>query len=165
MKRKGRIPTTARKSTDRVNFEDPQKLKGRILGMCRKDFKKSPMYAAAKRRAFLGDTVYKCEGCCQHFYTGSSDKNYESLKSEKYPDLIRGKESKLLDMDHVNPVVPYDRTTNDMSLDEIIPRIYCNESNLEYLCKAKCHKEKTEKEKTIRKKYRELKKLEKDVDS
>lgn len=160
MKRKGRIPTTARKSTDRVNFEDPQKLKGRILGMCRKDFKKSPMYAAAKRRAFLGDTVYKCEGCGQHFYTGISDKNYESLKSEKYPDLIKGKESKLLDMDHYfEPVIPYDRSTNDMTLDEIIPRIYCHEDNLRYLCKNICHSEKTKKESTIRKKYRELRKL------
>ena len=162
MKRKGRIPTTAKKSTDRSVFEDPQKLKGRVLGMCRKDFKKSPQYAAAKRRAFLGDTVYRCEGCGQHFYTGVSDKNFEALKSEKYPDLIKGKESKLLDMDHhFEPVIPYDRTTKGMTLDEIVPRIYCHEDNLLYLCKAKCHKEKTAKEKSIRAKYAELSKLEK----
>jgi hypothetical protein len=160
VKRKGRIPVSGRTTTDRSIFEDPYKLKGRVLGMVRKDFKKSPMYAAAKKRAFLGDTVYRCEGCGQHFYTGTSDKNFEALKSEKYPDLIRGKESKLLDMDHIDSVVPYDRTTKDMTLDELIPRVYCHENNLQYICKEKCHKEKTAKEKSIRAKYAELKKLE-----
>jgi hypothetical protein len=162
MKRRGRVPTTAKKSTDRSVFEDPQKLKGRVLGMCRKDFKKSPQYAAAKRRAFLGDTVYRCEGCGQHFYTGVSEKNFEALKSEKYPDLIKEKESKALDVDHISPVIPYDRTTKNMSLDEIIPRIYCHEDNLSVLCKV-CHREKTAKEKSIRAKYAELSKLEEKI--
>lgn len=160
-KKRGRPPTTMRKTTKRDVFEDPYKLKGRVLGMCRSDFKKSPQYAAAKKRAFLGKTVYKCESCGQTFYTGASQKNYDQLKEDQYPDLIRMSERKALDMDHIECVIPYDKTTKEMSLDEIVPRIYCHEDKLQYICKAKCHKEKTAKEKTIRSKYQQLKKMEK----
>lgn len=159
-KRKGRKPTIARKTDKREVFEDFQKLKGRILGMCRSDFKKSPQYAAAKKRAFLGKTIYKCESCGQTFYTGSSQKNYETLREEQYPNLIRMSERKALDMDHIECVIPYEKTTKEMSLDEIVPRIYCHEDKLQYICKSKCHKEKTAKEKSIRAKYQQIKKLE-----
>jgi hypothetical protein len=160
MKKKGRIPTTGRKTTDRSVFEDPQKLKGRIIGMARKDFKKSPMYAEAKKRAFLGKTVYRCvkPECEFRVYTGASTKNFEALK-EEYPPLIRASESKSLQMDHISPVVPYDSSTKEMSLDEMLPRVYCNEDNLQYICKA-CHKEKSSREASIRKTFREIKKLE-----
>ena len=162
MKRKGRIPTTGRKTTDRSVFEDPQKLKGRIIGMARKDFKKSPMYAAAEKRAFLGKTVYRCvvEDCDFRVYTGASQKNFEALKEETYPTLIRASKSKSLQMDHIEPVVPYDRTTKDMSTDEMLPRIYCHEDNLQYICKCH-HKEKTAKESKVRKLLRDEKKEEK----
>lgn len=160
-KKRGRVPTSGRKTTNREVFEDPQKLKGRVVSMMRRDFKKSPMYDTAKKRAFLGKTVYKCEMCGQTFYTGASQKNFEKLKEEEYPELIRLSEKKALDMDHREPIVPYDSTTREMTLDELAPRIYCSEDNLQYICKAKCHKEKTAKEKSIRAKYQQLKKLEK----
>ena len=159
MKKRGRIPTTARKTTDRSVFEDPYKLKGRIIGMARKDFKKSPMYNIAKKRAFLGKTVYRCEieDCDFRVYTGASEKNFESLK-EEYPTLIKASESRSLQMDHIEPVVPYDSSTKAMVLEDMLPRIYCHEDNLQYICKA-CHKEKSSKEASIRKQYREIKKL------
>lgn len=158
-KRRGRVPTTGRKTTKRDVFEDPQKLKGRVLGMCRKDYKKSPMFAAAEKKAFLGKTVYKCMLCDYKVYTGASQKNYEALL-EEYPNLVRGSKSKCLQTDHIDPIVPYDSTTKEMSLDDLLPRIYCHEDNLQVLCK-QCHKEKTAKEKTIRAKYQQLKKLDK----
>ena len=82
MKKRGRKPTTARKTTSRAVFEDHQKLKGRVVGMMRTDFKKSPMHAAAKARAFLGKTVYMCveDGWDFHVFTGASQKNFETLK-------------------------------------------------------------------------------------
>jgi len=158
VKKRGRIPTTARKTTSREVFEDPQKLKGRIIGMARKDFKKSPMYAAAEKRAFLGKTVYRCilEDCDFRVYTGVSAKNFEVLK-EEYPNLIKASLSKSLQMDHVEPVIPYDSSTKEMSLDLLLPRIYCHEDNLQYICKA-CHKEKSSKEATVRKLLRQEKK-------
>jgi hypothetical protein len=158
VKKRGRLPTTMRKTTSREVFEDPQKLKGRIIGMARKDFKKSPMYAAAEKRAFLGKTVYRCilEDCDFRVYTGVSAKNFEALK-EEYPNLIKASLSKSLQMDHLKPIVPYDSSTKEMSLDELLPRIYCHEDNLQYICKS-CHKEKTSKEATVRKLYRAEKK-------
>lgn len=158
-KKRGRLPTTARKTTSREVFEDRDKLRGRVIGMCRKDFKKSPMYSEAEKRSFLGGTVYKCELCDFKVYTGASQKNFEKLKEEKYPDLVRGTKRKYLQMDHIESVIPYDSSTKEMSLDEMIPRIYCHEDNLQYICKS-CHSSKTAKEASIRKKYRELKKLE-----
>jgi hypothetical protein len=157
-KKKGRLPTTMRKTTDISVFEDPYKLKGRVLGMMRKDFKKSPMYSMALKRAFLGKTVYQCtnEACDFKVYTGVSAKNFEALK-EEYPNLIKGSLSKNIQTDHVDPIVPYDRTTKNMSLDELAPRVYCATENLACLCKA-CHKEKSSKESTIRKLYRAEKK-------
>ena len=51
-KKKGRKPTTGIKTTKRDIFEDPIKLKGRVLTLMRAYFKKSPMYAAAKKSSF-----------------------------------------------------------------------------------------------------------------
>ena len=134
-------------------------LKTRITNLMRKDLRKTPQYNNAKKRHFKGRAVYQCPSCEKHFYTGSSDKNYELL-IEEYKDLIKCKE-KDLHMDHVEPLVPYDKDLDSMSLEEIAERVYCwdNEENLSYICK-QCHTEKTSKEKSIRSKYKKLKKLE-----
>ena len=149
MKKKAKKPTTGRKTTKRDIFEDPQKLKGRVLSLMRADFKKSPMYSEAKSRSFEGKAVYKCPLCSVRIYTGASDKNYEKMLLED-PNLLRGKESKMLQLDHILPIVPYDRATKDMSLDELAPRVYCHENNMAYICKP-CHKSKTSEEATLRK--------------
>ena len=155
-KKKGRKPKTGRKTTKRDVFEDPQKLKGRVLSLMRADFKKSPMYSEAKARSFEGKAIYKCPICNVRIYTGTSDKNYEKLLAED-PELLRGKESKMMQLDHLSPVVPYDRATKDMSLDELAPRVYCHEDNMQYVCKP-CHKKKTSEEATLRKLERAKKK-------
>lgn len=158
-KKRGRIPTTGRKTTSREVFEDPQKLKGRIIGMCRKDFKKSPMYAEAEKRAFLGKTIYKCmEPFCDfRVYTGASEKNFLKHKEELYPTLVMKSKAKSMQMDHIEPVVPYTTSTKEMGLTDLLPRIYCHEDNLAYICKS-CHKEKTSAEATMRKEHRALRK-------
>jgi len=89
-------------------------------------------------------------------YTGVSDKNYEKLKLE-HPKLQRGKESKMFNLDHIEPIVPYDRATKDMSLDELAPRVYCHEDNMQYICK-ECHKIKSVHESGLRKEERRNKK-------
>lgn len=155
-KKKARKPKTGRKTTKRDIFEDPQKLKGRVLSLMRADFKKSPMYSEAKARSFEGKSIYKCPLCKVRIYTGASDKNYEKMLLED-PELLRGKESKMLQLDHFSPIVPVDRATKDMSLDELAPRVYCHEDNMMYICKS-CHKEKTSEEATLRKLERAKKK-------
>jgi 5-methylcytosine-specific restriction endonuclease McrA len=135
-------------------------LKTRVTNLMRKDLKKTPQYSKAKAKHFLGKTVYLCPVCNGHFYTGASEKNYQNLKEEKYPDLVRCKDRDF-HMDHVNPVIPYDSSAEELTLDETAIRVYCfdNDENLQYICK-ECHKAKTSKEKTLRSKYKKVKKLE-----
>jgi hypothetical protein len=133
-----------------------KKLRTRVTNLMRRDLKKTKMYSNAKNRHFKGMTVFMCPACEVHFYTGSSDKNYESLK-EEYEVLERCK-SKEFHMDHIEPVTPYDKEFHDMTLDEIADRNYCKEDNLQYICES-CHKKKTAKEATIRSKYKKIKKL------
>ena len=76
-----------------------KKLRTRVTNLMRRDLKKTKMYSNAKNRHFKGKTVFMCPACEVHFYTGSSDKNYESLK-EEYEVLERCK-SKEFHADHV----------------------------------------------------------------
>jgi 5-methylcytosine-specific restriction endonuclease McrA len=135
-------------------------LKTRVSNLVRKDLKKTPQYSKAKAKSFLGKAVYICNVCKGHFYTGASEKNFLRLKEEMYTDLIRCKES-AFHMDHIEPVIPYDSSAEEMSIEDIIHRVYCfdNEDNFQYICK-ECHTGKTSKEKTLRSKYKKLKKLE-----
>ena len=135
-----------------------KKLRTRVSNLIRRDLKKTPWYSRVVKKSFLGKTIYKCPICKDEYYTGSSQKNYDKLKEES-PDLKRCKSSEF-NMDHIEPVVPYDTDLHSMTLDEIAIRVYSKEDNLQYICSV-CHKEKTAKEARIRKLYRDEKKLEK----
>ena len=47
-----------------------------------------------------------------------------------------------IQLDHVEPVIPVDKSFEEMSFDEVINRQWCEENNLKVLCKP-CHHEKT----------------------
>lgn len=49
-------------------------------------------------------------------------------------------------VDHIDPVIPFGKTIQDMSYDEIVERIFCRLDNLQVLCKS-CHAKKTKLEK------------------
>lgn len=53
------------------------------------------------------------------------------------------------DVDHVDPVVPVDSTTAEMSLDEIADRAWCDEQRLQVLCEM-CHDAKSKFENALR---------------
>lgn len=55
----------------------------------------------------------------------------------------------LLQVDHMSPVVPIDKTLEDMSWDEVIDNQWCNENLLQALCKP-CHEVKTKAENKLR---------------
>ena len=57
------------------------------------------------------------------------------------------------DVDHIDPVIPANKTFNDMTLDEFVDRCYCDESNLQVLCES-CHNWKTNKEKQLKKEFK-----------
>jgi len=56
-----------------------------------------------------------------------------------------------VDVDHIKPVVPFNRRAYDMKLDTYVRRLWCHIRNLQVLCK-ECHKKKTAIEKSKRRK-------------
>ena len=95
-----------------------KKLRTRVTNLMRRDLKKTTMYSNAKKRHFKGKAVFQCPACEVHFYTGSSDKNYDVLL-EEYGELERCS-NKEFHMDHIDPVTPYDKEFHDMDLNEMI---------------------------------------------
>lgn len=71
---------------------------------------------------------------------------------------------KYVNVDHIEPVVPLDKTESKMTYDEIGRGIFCKKDNLQVLCKTpmsknkgkpSCHKIKTDEENYIRKQINE----------
>ena len=59
----------------------------------------------------------------------------------------------LLEVDHQEPVVPIGSSLEEMSWDQIIDNIWCDEDKLQALCKL-CHRSKTSIEGQIRRKLK-----------
>lgn len=47
-----------------------------------------------------------------------------------------------LEVDHLDPIIPVNRTLEDMSWDEVIARVFCDPINLDTKCKL-CHRSKS----------------------
>ncbi len=60
---------------------------------------------------------------------------------------------KEVQVDHKNPIVP---VTGFVSWDEVINNMFCEQDNLQVLCK-ECHNTKSQVEKTLRKEYKNAK--------
>lgn len=60
---------------------------------------------------------------------------------------------KEVSIDHITPVRPVDRLTNDWTWDEFITNLFCDSSKLQVLCKPH-HKEKTRMENILRRNYK-----------
>lgn len=55
----------------------------------------------------------------------------------------------LLEVDHLEPVVPLDKTLESMSWDNLVERLWCDVKGLAAVCKL-CHSSKTKAENAIR---------------
>lgn len=143
-----------------------KKLRGRLQAIIRKDFKKSELYSNAEEKARIDVKVHQCQSCKKYMYTGVSEKNFEAFK-DKYEGIVAAEVTRsksgakraktMYEIDHVDPVIPYDRYYYEVDMEEFVERTHCSIENLELLCK-ECHKEKSAKEKTIRSKYKKLRK-------
>ncbi len=56
----------------------------------------------------------------------------------------------LMEVDHILPVIPLDKTLDDMTWDEVVESLWCDSKNLQAICKD-CHKLKTKEERRLRK--------------
>lgn len=59
-------------------------------------------------------------------------------------------------VDHILPLIPLDKAFDDMSLDEVVDRLWCDIKNLQPLC-ASCHSAKTKAENKLRRTYKKEK--------
>lgn len=67
-----------------------------------------------------------------------------------------------VNVDHIEPVVPINTLSKDMSWDEIIGRMFnCSDDNLQVLCK-ECHKEKSREENAERREFKKNAKAKKE---
>ena len=62
-----------------------------------------------------------------------------------------------VEVDHYDPVIPVDRSFDEMSLDEVVDRVWCEEGNLKIICED-CHHTKTAAENKERRRLKKLKK-------
>lgn len=72
-------------------------------------------------------------------------------KWSKCPKCSKNTPTYLIEVDHIIPIIPIDRSFLEMSLDEVVDRIWCEPTNLQAICKP-CHNEKTKQERDARKK-------------
>lgn len=63
----------------------------------------------------------------------------------------------LMQVDHVDPIIPLNSSLEEMSIDDLVNNVWCDVNKLNPLCKP-CHSKKTKEENRIR---RELKKAKK----
>jgi 5-methylcytosine-specific restriction endonuclease McrA len=63
----------------------------------------------------------------------------------------------LLDIDHVQPIIPISTSFEDMSLDEVVDRTWCPEKELQALCES-CHDQKTKVENAERRRIKKERK-------
>lgn len=101
----------------------------------------SPERLACKNEGKVDKALFSCESCKYYYYEGKSQNNLKLLK-KKYPRKVRqGK----IQIDHIDPVVPLNKKTADLSWNEFIERLFCDRNNLQRLCE-KCHTKKSTQE-------------------
>jgi len=71
----------------------------------------------------------------------------------KCPDCAKMTPSYLMEVDHIEPIIPPGMTLEDMSWDQVIDGVWCDERNLRAVCK-ECHKLKTKLENKERRKLK-----------
>lgn len=78
-------------------------------------------------------------------------------KWSKCPVCLNPIPKYLMAVDHILPLIPTDTTFEEMSIDTVIDRLWCEENNLQPIC-PDCHDAKTKKEREERKLHKKGKK-------
>lgn len=55
--------------------------------------------------------------------------------------------------DHISPLIPVDQSFEELSLDTVVDRLWCEENNLQSVCPV-CHSKKTKEENALRRKHK-----------
>lgn len=122
-----------------------------------KPLSKSQIMGAIRRLFARSEKVKHVRKCatCKTVKGPRGGKMYKCAMCHKcYP-------AKQTQVDHIDEVVPLNKTLNDMDYNELIERLDCDISNLQLLCKT-CHNKKTQEENKIRRKNKSDRKRKKD---
>tara|TARA_Y100000310_G_scaffold345202_1_gene462631 strand:- start:2034 stop:2393 length:360 start_codon:yes stop_codon:yes gene_type:complete len=103
--------------------------KGFIMSALRKAWLRWPPRNRVKKAAWVRRGVYKCNGC---------------KKNVRLTKIIDGKRKNNISIDHIKPVIP---AKGFSTWDSVISRMFCEENNLQLLCKD-CHDSKTKEERS-----------------
>ncbi len=118
--------------------------KGLIKGGMRRAFSRSELRKAILEKAFVKEY---------------SDPNRKRVtRWGKCADCGKIEAAYQLEVDHIDPVVPLDKAFDDMSLDDVADRLWCDESKLQAICKD-CHKAKSKLESAVRRRIKKEGKL------
>lgn len=143
-----------------------KKQKSRLQRIIRDEFKISDQYKEVQARSKIDKALFKCECCGKLVYEGTSIKNYDEYKVKYKAEVFSCKDAFIkkynaqegsevikekLEVDHIQPVIPYDRYYYELDWNEFFDRTFCGTINLQYICKTTCHKEKNKKESEVRK--------------
>ena len=125
------------------------KFKAKIKAAINKLRRQWPPIIAVKKAARVGPELFRCSGCNMLIYAGARDISYIHIH---HPEAVEGK----VDVDHSDPVQPVDG--RELTFDEYIDRVFCEEDNLKLLCKI-CHVSKSAVEASERAEFRKKKKV------
>lgn len=104
--------------------------------------KERGLIKAALRRAY-GRSDLRRSVIEKHIVSGYSDSKRKKVKFwVKCSDCGEMEAKSNIELDHHIPVIPVDRSFDEMSLDEVVDRMWCEESNLRPLCES-CHDKKS----------------------
>ena len=125
--------------------------RSKIISTLRQMTRYYPPIKKAREKSKIGPETHKCPLCQMIIYTGA--RSIEAIRL-KYPDAVEGK----IVIDHISPIVRIDG--QESSWDEIINNMFCDEDNLQAICKT-CHDSKTmaenqERKENKRKRNKEL---------
>lgn len=112
--------------------------RGLIKGAIRRVFSRSPLRIGFVKNAMI---------------THSDPERPRVTKWSRCWDCGQPTPTYLIQVDHVLPIVPLDKSLEDMTWDEIVNNIWCSDNNLATLCKI-CHSVKTKAENSQRRAYK-----------
>lgn len=125
-----------------MNSRISRKDKGRIKG--------------ALRRAFTGSDLHKT--VIARITVDHSDPRHPRCEYWGYCEICGVVQPRWrIEVDHVEPVVPVDSSLHDMTVTEVVDRLWCDEKNLAGIC-TRCHNLKTAVQAEIRTRNKKAKK-------
>lgn len=124
--------------------------------------KRSNKYLTAKDRSRLKGAIRRAFAYSEHRKAAidatritHQDKKRPKVKHwSQCPECKKKTPTYLMQVDHIDPVIPISLSFTEMSIDEVVERSWCHPENLKAICKP-CHAKKTERERILRKLHKD----------